>query len=209
MYWLVKVEGVEDVGKVMISVLMNLMVKKSTMGLEQCGRRGRSMGMLMEPIGVHDRLITIIAYNCRTLTPAMQAHENVGNVIVNGNRLGCSYNEFLACNPKEYDEFCPSHEMQKLDSELWNHAMVEDGHVAYTDRYMYGLALQIREMVAATEPKTMKKVVHISGVLTDEAVRNGSIKKVEKRGNVGKPTRIRMVGMPIRGLGLGMFLLLL
>ncbi|GJX94779.1 hypothetical protein Tco_0349365 [Tanacetum coccineum] len=29
--------------------------------------------------------------------------ENVGNVLVNGNRVGCSYKEFLACNPKEYD----------------------------------------------------------------------------------------------------------
>ncbi|GJY18073.1 hypothetical protein Tco_1009737 [Tanacetum coccineum] len=29
--------------------------------------------------------------------------ENVGNVIVNGNRVGCSYKEFLACNPEEYD----------------------------------------------------------------------------------------------------------
>ncbi|GJZ81878.1 hypothetical protein Tco_0646872 [Tanacetum coccineum] len=29
--------------------------------------------------------------------------ENVGNVIVNGNRVGCSYKEFLACNPKEYN----------------------------------------------------------------------------------------------------------
>ncbi|GJZ08356.1 hypothetical protein Tco_0542639, partial [Tanacetum coccineum] len=29
--------------------------------------------------------------------------ENVGNVIVNGNWVGCSYKEFLACNPKEYD----------------------------------------------------------------------------------------------------------
>ncbi|GKC72329.1 hypothetical protein Tco_1118212, partial [Tanacetum coccineum] len=29
--------------------------------------------------------------------------ENVGNVIVNCNRVGCSYKEFLACNPKEYD----------------------------------------------------------------------------------------------------------
>ncbi|GKD52429.1 hypothetical protein Tco_1281405, partial [Tanacetum coccineum] len=28
---------------------------------------------------------------------------NVGNVIVNGNWVGCSYKEFLACNPKEYD----------------------------------------------------------------------------------------------------------
>ncbi|GKC57284.1 hypothetical protein Tco_1084882 [Tanacetum coccineum] len=28
--------------------------------------------------------------------------ENVRNVIVNGNRVGCSYKDFLACNPKEY-----------------------------------------------------------------------------------------------------------
>ncbi|GJY59780.1 putative reverse transcriptase domain-containing protein [Tanacetum coccineum] len=188
--------------------------------------------------------------------------ENVGNVIVNGNRVGCSYKEFLACNPKEYDgkggdvvltrwikkmesvhdmsgcsvdqkvkytagsfvgkaltwwnsqirtlsrevavsmswndfkfmmiqEFCPSHEMQKLESELWNHAMVGAGHAAYTDRfhelarlvphlvtpesrmierYVYGLAPQIRGMVAATEPKTIQKAVQISGALTDEAV---------------------------------------
>ncbi|GKA01126.1 putative reverse transcriptase domain-containing protein [Tanacetum coccineum] len=149
--------------------------------------------------------------------------ENVGNVIVNGNQVGCSYKEFLACNPKEYDgkkgvvvltrwiekmesvqdmsgckEFCPSHEMQKLETELWNHAMVGAGHAAYTNRfhelarlvphlvipesrkikrYMYGLAPQIRGMVAATKPKTIQKAVQISGALTDEAVRNGSIKK--------------------------------
>ncbi|GKF98723.1 hypothetical protein Tco_0297506, partial [Tanacetum coccineum] len=29
--------------------------------------------------------------------------ENVRNVIVNANQVGCSYKEFLACNPKEYD----------------------------------------------------------------------------------------------------------
>ncbi|GJY68983.1 putative reverse transcriptase domain-containing protein [Tanacetum coccineum] len=139
--------------------------------------------------------------------------ENVRNVLVNGNRVGCSYKEFLACNPKEYDgkgeEFCPSHEMQKLETMLWNHAMVRAGHAAYTyrfhelarlvphlvtpesrkiERYVYGLAPQIHEMVAVTEPKTMQKGVQI-GALTDEAVRNGSIKKVEKRGNVGEPSK--------------------
>ncbi|GJR51438.1 putative reverse transcriptase domain-containing protein [Tanacetum coccineum] len=246
---------------------------------------------------------TIIAQQLQNLLPAMLAQvsnrgnvrnqngnvvnenvqENVGNVIVNGNRVGCSYKEFLACNPKEYDgkggdvvltrwikkmesvhdmsgcsidqkvkytagsfvgkaltwwnsqirtlsrevvvsmswndfkfmmiqEFCPSHEMQKLESELWNHVMVGAGHVAYTDRfhelarlvphlvtpesrmierYVYGLAPQIRGMVAATEPKTIQKAVQISGALTDEAVRNGSIKKVEKRGNVGEPSKDR------------------
>ncbi|GJY04413.1 putative reverse transcriptase domain-containing protein [Tanacetum coccineum] len=57
-------------------------------------------------------------------------------------------------------EFCPSHEMQKLEYELWNHAMVR------------GLAMRIRGMVAATKPKTIQKVVQIFGALTDEAVRN-------------------------------------
>ncbi|GJX23037.1 putative ribonuclease H-like domain-containing protein [Tanacetum coccineum] len=122
--------------------------------------------------------------------------ENVRNVLVNGNRVGCSYKEFLYCNPKEYDgkggtvvltrwiekmenirtlswevavsmswndfkfmmiqEFCPSHEMQKLESELWNHAMVGVGHAAYTNRF-HDLAR--------------------------------SIKKIEKRGNVGEPSK--------------------
>ncbi|GKA48105.1 hypothetical protein Tco_0741063 [Tanacetum coccineum] len=103
---------------------------------------------------------------------------------------GCSYKEFLACNPKEYDgkrgvvvltrwikkmeNLCPSHKMQKLESELWNHAMVGAGHVAYTDRF-HELA---------------RLVLHlISGVLTDEAVRNGSIKKVENRGNMGETSK--------------------
>ncbi|GJZ93545.1 putative reverse transcriptase domain-containing protein, partial [Tanacetum coccineum] len=74
-------------------------------------------------------------------------------------------------------------------------AMVGAGHAAYTpesrkiERYVYGLASQIRGMVTATEPKTIQKAVQIFGVLTDEAVRNGSIKKVEKRGNMGEPSK--------------------
>ncbi|GKE34974.1 reverse transcriptase domain-containing protein [Tanacetum coccineum] len=108
------------------------------------------------------------------------------------------------------DEFCPSHEMQKLETVLWNHVMVGAGHAAYTDRfyelarlvphlvtpesrkierYMHGLAPQIRGMVAAMEPKTMQKAVQIFDALTDEAIRNGSIKKVEKRGNVGESSK--------------------
>nr|GEY62942.1 reverse transcriptase domain-containing protein [Tanacetum cinerariifolium] len=112
------------------------------------------------------------------------------------------------------EEFCPSHEMQKLETELWNHAMVGAGHAAYTDRfhelarlvphlvtpasrkierYVYGLDLQIRRMVVATEPNTMQKAVQISGALTDEAVMNGSIKKVEKRENVEEPRKDKNV----------------
>ncbi|GJT51776.1 putative reverse transcriptase domain-containing protein [Tanacetum coccineum] len=190
-------------------------------------------------------LSTIIAQQLQNLLPAMLAQENVRNVIVNGNRVGCLYKEFLACNPKEYDgkggavvltrwiekmesvhdmsgcsidqkvkytagsfvgkaltwwnsqirtlsqevsvsmswndfkfmmihEFCPSHEMQKLEYKSWNHTMVGAGHAAYTDRF---------HELAGLVPHL------IYGELTDEAVRNGSIKKVEKRGNVGEPSK--------------------
>nr|GFC08264.1 reverse transcriptase domain-containing protein [Tanacetum cinerariifolium] len=111
---------------------------------------------------------TIIAQQLQNLLPTMLAqvgnqngnmvNEKVRNVLVNGNQVGCSYKEFLACNPKEYDEFCPSHEMQKLETELWNHPMVGAGHAAYTDRF-------------------------------HELARNGLIKKVEKKGNVGEPSK--------------------
>nr|GFD34382.1 hypothetical protein [Tanacetum cinerariifolium] len=56
-------------------------------------------------------------------------------------------------------------------------------------RYVYDLASEIRRMVATIEPKTIQKAVQISGALIDEAVRNGLIKKVEKRGNVGEPSK--------------------
>ncbi|GJW47184.1 reverse transcriptase domain-containing protein [Tanacetum coccineum] len=112
--------------------------------------------------------------------------------------VSMSWNDFKCMM---IQEFYPSHEMQKLESELWNHAMVEASQAAYTDRfhelarlvphlvtpksrmikrYVYGLAPQIRGIVAATEPKTMQKAVQISGALTDEAVRNGTIKKEER-----------------------------
>nr|GEW33594.1 hypothetical protein [Tanacetum cinerariifolium] len=146
------------------------------------------------------------------------------NVIENNDRRGCTYKEFLACKPKEYDgkggvvvytrwiekiesvqdmsgygdnqkvkytigsfvgkaltwwnsqirilgrevvigmswdnskvlmreEFCPSNEVKKLKTKLWNHTMVEAGHATYTDRYVYGLAPQIRGMVTNHEKR--------------------------------------------------------
>ncbi|GJW44764.1 reverse transcriptase domain-containing protein [Tanacetum coccineum] len=250
------------------------------------GRRPREEGVNGNVEGANrgaPDFSTIIAQQLQNLLPAMLAQvsnrgnvgnqngnvvnenvqENVGNVIVNGNRVGCSYKEFLACNPKEYDgkggavvlthwiekienvhdmsgcsndqkkytadsfmgkaltwwnsqirtlsqkvtvsmswndfkfmmiqEFCPSHEMQKLESELWNHVMVGASHAVYTDRfhelamlvphlvtpesrmierYVYGLALQICEMVAATQPKTMQKAVQICYVLNLGSISN-------------------------------------
>ncbi|GKE56181.1 hypothetical protein Tco_1495366, partial [Tanacetum coccineum] len=176
---------------------------------------------------------------------------NQGNIRnTNNGRGGCSYKEFMACNPKDYDgkggaivytrwiekmesvqdmsgcgenqkvkyiasslieEFCSNNEMQKQETEFWCHAMIGAGHVAYTDRfhelprlvlhlvtpenkrnerYIYSLAPQIHAMVAATEPTTIQSVLLKAGMLTDEAIRNGSLKKnTEKRGNSGESSR--------------------
>nr|GEY92950.1 retrotransposon protein, putative, Ty3-gypsy subclass [Tanacetum cinerariifolium] len=47
-------------------------------------------------------------------------------------------------------------------------------------------------MVATTKPKTIQKAMQIAGTLTDEALRNGTIKKnPEKKGNVGEPSKDR------------------
>ncbi|GKD10679.1 reverse transcriptase domain-containing protein, partial [Tanacetum coccineum] len=84
-------------------------------------------------------------------------------------------------------------EMQKLETELWNHAMVKASHAAYTDRF-HELARLVPHLVTleGTEPKTIQKAVQIAGTLTDAALRNGSIKKnPEKRGNVGEPNKDR------------------
>nr|GEV31567.1 putative reverse transcriptase domain-containing protein [Tanacetum cinerariifolium] len=71
------------------------------------------------------------------------------------------------------EEFCPSHEMQKLEIKLWNHAIVEAGHAAYTNRF-HELVRLVPQLVT---PESRK------------IERNGSIKKVEKRGNRGEPSK--------------------
>nr|GEV53412.1 putative reverse transcriptase domain-containing protein [Tanacetum cinerariifolium] len=96
------------------------------------------------------------------------------------------------------DEFYTRHEMEKLKNEFWNHTMIGANHVAYTDkfhelaklvphlvtpeslrieRYIHGLAPQIRGMLQATQPTTIKSVILTVGILTDEAVRCETLTK--------------------------------
>ncbi|GJS51508.1 putative reverse transcriptase domain-containing protein [Tanacetum coccineum] len=138
--------------------------------------------------------------------------ENVRNEIVNGNRVGCSYKKFLACNPKEYDgkggavvltrwiekmesvhdmsgcsvdqkvkytagsfvgKALTCHEMQKMEFELWNHVMVGAGHAAYTDKF-----------------HELTRLVPLLVTPKNRMIER-SIKKVEKIGNVGEPSKDR------------------
>ncbi|GKB47663.1 reverse transcriptase domain-containing protein, partial [Tanacetum coccineum] len=176
--------------------------------------------------------------NCKNLLPTIIAQVgsqasniqgDVRNVSVNNGRGRCSYKEFLACNPKDYDgkgdaiaythwtekmesvqdmsgcgdnqkvqtrgweavvgitwedfkalmseEFCPNNEMQKLETKFWCHVMVGAGHAAYTNRF-HKLA-RLAPHLVTPENKGLK-----ARMLTDDAIRNGSLKKnTEKRGN--------------------------
>ncbi|GJT52261.1 putative reverse transcriptase domain-containing protein [Tanacetum coccineum] len=112
-------------------------------------------------------------------------NENVGNVIVNDNRVGCSYKEFLDCNPKECDVKYTAgtfvsmaltwwnSQIRTLSREVANHAMVGASHALYTDRF-HELARLVPHLVTP-ESRMIE--------------RNGSIKKVEKRGNVGETSK--------------------
>ncbi|GKD17157.1 reverse transcriptase domain-containing protein [Tanacetum coccineum] len=76
------------------------------------------------------------------------------------------------------EEFCQSNKMQKLETKLWNHAIVGASHVACNDRF-HELARLVPYLVTL-EGKRIE--------------RNGSIKKnPKKRRNRGEPSRDRNV----------------
>nr|GEY02889.1 reverse transcriptase domain-containing protein [Tanacetum cinerariifolium] len=124
-----------------------------------------------------------------------QMEGDVRNVIVNNDRRGCTYKEFLACNPKEYNgkggAIVYTCLIEKIDSvqdmsRLVPHLVTPENK--RIEMYIYGLAPHIRRMVAAMEPTTIQKAVQKVGTLTYEAIRNGSVKKnTQKRCNGGEP----------------------
>ncbi|GJR42754.1 reverse transcriptase domain-containing protein [Tanacetum coccineum] len=140
------------------------------------------------------------------------------NVTEGNDHKGCTYKEFLACSLKEYDgkrgaivytryiekiesvhdmSGCRDSQRVKYTAGLfvgkaltwWNskiHTRGQEafvgmvGHAAYTDRF-HKLARLVPQLVT---PK--------AGTLTDEALRNGSIKNnPKKRGNGGEPSKDR------------------
>ncbi|GJS51640.1 reverse transcriptase domain-containing protein [Tanacetum coccineum] len=109
------------------------------------------------------------------------------------------------------EEFCPSNEMEKLESEFWNHTMVEANHAGYTDwfhelaklvphlvnpeskrigRYINGLPPQIHGMLRATQPTKIQSAILNPGILTNESVRCGTLtRSSEKRKEVEETSK--------------------
>nr|GEY47767.1 hypothetical protein [Tanacetum cinerariifolium] len=136
---------------------------------------------------------------------------DVRNVTKNNDRGGCTYKEFLACNPKKYDgkggTIVYTRWNEKMESLQDMSGCRDNQKVKYTAGSFVGKALtwwnsKIHTrgimswlgMVVAMEPKTIQKAVQIAGTLTDEALRNGSIKKnLEKKEKGGEPSKYRNV----------------
>ncbi|GKA57620.1 putative reverse transcriptase domain-containing protein [Tanacetum coccineum] len=122
--------------------------------------------------------------------------------------IGMSWTNFKALL---VEEFCPSNEMERLESKFWNHKMVGANHAGYTNqfhelaklvphlvtpessrikRYLAGLALKIQGMLRATQPTIIQSVILRAGILTDEAVNCGTLTKGnEKRKGVEESSK--------------------
>ncbi|GJX75352.1 reverse transcriptase domain-containing protein [Tanacetum coccineum] len=93
-------------------------------------------------------------------------------------------------------------EIEKLEGEFWNHSMVGADHAGYTDRfheleklvpylvtpkakrvtrYINGLPSQIHRMLRATQPATIQAAILTVGILTNEAVRSGTLAKADEK----------------------------
>ncbi|GKB85403.1 putative reverse transcriptase domain-containing protein [Tanacetum coccineum] len=122
--------------------------------------------------------------------------------------VGMTWVEFKALLVKE---FCPSNQMKKLESKICNHTMVGANHAGYTDRfyelaklvpqlvtlelkhierYINGLVPQIHRMLRATQPTTIQSDILKVRILTNEAVRCGTLTwSSEKRKEVEETSK--------------------
>nr|GEU77441.1 hypothetical protein [Tanacetum cinerariifolium] len=73
------------------------------------------------------------------------------------------------------EDFCPSNKMEKLESEFRNHTIVGANHAG---------------MLRATQPTTIQSAILKAGILTDEAVRCGTLtRSSEKRKEVEETSK--------------------
>ncbi|GJY75890.1 putative reverse transcriptase domain-containing protein [Tanacetum coccineum] len=102
------------------------------------------------------------------------------------------------------EEYYPDDEVQKLELEFWNHKMVKSDIDGYTtrfhelaklvphmvtpesqrvNRYIRGLAPEIKPHVTLSKPTTIQGVVSMANRLTTNGIKDGLFKKKENAGN--------------------------
>ncbi|GJU81516.1 hypothetical protein Tco_1283881 [Tanacetum coccineum] len=117
-------------------------------------------------------------------------HEYDRNANVGNGRNECSYKDFVACKPKEFDgkggAVAYIRWVKKMEAVQDISGCGDNQKV----KYFAGSLTVLMVMVVATEPPTIQNAILKARVLTDEAVRNGSLRKSgEKRGNGGESSK--------------------
>ncbi|GJT14380.1 putative reverse transcriptase domain-containing protein [Tanacetum coccineum] len=187
------VDGVPNFSTIIAQQLRNLLPTI----IAQVGDQGRGQGngSVQDMSGCGDKQkvkYTAGSFVGKALTGWNSQIRTLGREVA----VGMSWDNFKVLMK---EDFCPSNEMQKLETELWNHTIVGAGHVASS----FGNPgkqkdLEVRVWPCSIDPKdgggngTIQKVMQIAGTLTDEVFRNKSIKnKPNKRGNEGEPSKDR------------------
>nr|GEU65669.1 reverse transcriptase domain-containing protein [Tanacetum cinerariifolium] len=108
-------------------------------------------------------------------------HEDVRNFNKSNGQSACSYKEFVACKPKDFDG-----KGGAIAYTRWVEKMEALQDISgYGDNQMVKYAT-----VAATKPPTIQNVILKARVFIDEVVRSGSLRKTgEKRGDDGEPSK--------------------
>ncbi|GKB70179.1 putative reverse transcriptase domain-containing protein [Tanacetum coccineum] len=112
-----------------------------------------------------------------------------------------SWDDFKKLLAKEY---CPDDEVQKLESEFWNHKMVGSDIDGYTarfhelaryvphmvtpesqcvSRYIWGLAPEIKPHVTSSKPATIQGAVNMANRLTTDGIKDSLFRMKENTGN--------------------------
>ncbi|GKD79597.1 putative reverse transcriptase domain-containing protein, partial [Tanacetum coccineum] len=138
-----------------------------------CGRSTRLLGdhypAIAEPLTRHASLVNGNQVGClykEFLACNPKEYDGKGGVIVLTRWIekienvqdmsGCGIDQKVKYTTGSFVEFCPNHEMQRLETELWNHAMVCAGHAAYTDRF-HELARLVPHLVTPESRKIKRE----------------------------------------------------
>ncbi|GJT16933.1 putative reverse transcriptase domain-containing protein, partial [Tanacetum coccineum] len=133
-----------------------------------------------------------------SLHSSLTTSGDVRNVIENNDRRGCTYKEFLSCNPKEYNGkggvVVYTLWIEKMESVQDMSGCVDNQKVKYTAGSFGGKALTWADNASYTNRfhELARLVPYLVTPEKRRIERNGSIKKnPKKRGNGGEPSKDR------------------
>ncbi|GJU44830.1 putative reverse transcriptase domain-containing protein, partial [Tanacetum coccineum] len=149
-------------------------------------------GLESQEAEVMDKLVSLTSKELRNQNGGAvndNIQGDVRNVIVNNDRRGCTYKEFLACHVKEYDSkggvIVYAHWIKKIESVQDTSGCGNDQKVKYTAGSFVGKAFTWYHELARLVP-------HLVTPENRRIERNGSLKRnPEMRGNSEEPSRDR------------------